>query len=66
MKLTTYLHLVLRLRMHGAIPPHTQYIFMAYCLVKHRNYFFVGVLLWTSPIMRMKHRKSFMGLSKLV
>jgi hypothetical protein len=30
--------LVQRLEMRGAIPP-PQYIFMAWCLVKHRNYF---------------------------
>jgi len=28
--------LVLRLRMHRAIPPLTQYIFIAQCLIKHR------------------------------
>jgi hypothetical protein len=25
--------------MHGAIPPFTQYVFMAWCLVKHRDNF---------------------------
>jgi len=34
MKLTTHLHLVLRLRMHGDIPPLTQDIFMVRCSVK--------------------------------
>jgi hypothetical protein len=38
-KLTTYLHLVQRSRMSGAIPPFPQYIFMAWCLVKHRDNF---------------------------
>jgi hypothetical protein len=36
-KLTTHLHPVLRLRMHGA--HHPQYICMACCLVKHRDNF---------------------------
>jgi len=39
MKLTTQLHLMLRLRMHGAIPPLQQYVFTAWCLVKHRDNF---------------------------
>jgi hypothetical protein len=33
------LHLVPRSRMRGAIPPLPQYIFMAWCLVKHRDNF---------------------------
>jgi hypothetical protein len=36
-KLTTYLHLVPRSRMRGAIPPLPQYVFMAWCLVKRRD-----------------------------
>jgi hypothetical protein len=37
-KLTTHLHLVPRSRMRGAIYSSThQYIFMAWCLVKHRK-----------------------------
>jgi len=32
--LTTHVHLVLRLRMYGAIPPLLQYVFMAKCLIK--------------------------------
>jgi hypothetical protein len=32
-KLTTHLQLVSRSRMHGAIPPLSQYVFMAFCLV---------------------------------
>jgi hypothetical protein len=35
-KLTTHLHLVPKSRMHGAILPLLQYVFMAWCLVKHR------------------------------
>jgi hypothetical protein len=34
MKLTTHLHLGLRSRMRGAIPPLPQYAFMAWCSVK--------------------------------
>jgi hypothetical protein len=37
MKLTTHLHLVPRSRMRGAISPLPQYVFMAWCLVKHRE-----------------------------
>jgi len=37
-KLTTYLHLVPRLRMRGAIQPLPQYVLMGWCLVKkHRD-----------------------------
>jgi len=39
MKLTTLLLLVLRLRMRGAIPPLPQYVFVEWCLVKHRDNF---------------------------
>jgi hypothetical protein len=39
MKLTTHLHLVLRLRMCGAIPPLPQYVSMLCYLVKHRKNF---------------------------
>jgi hypothetical protein len=38
-KLTIHLHLVPRSRMRGAIPPLPQYVFMAWCLVKHRDNF---------------------------
>jgi hypothetical protein len=38
-KLTTHLHLVPRLRIHAVIPPSPQYVFMAWCLVKHRDDF---------------------------
>jgi hypothetical protein len=38
-KLSTHLDLMPRLRMRGAIPPLPQYVFMAWCLVKHRNNF---------------------------
>jgi membrane protein YdbS with pleckstrin-like domain len=38
MKLTTDLHLVPR-PMRGAIPPLPQYVFMAWCLVRHRYKF---------------------------
>jgi hypothetical protein len=37
--MTAHLHQVPRLRMRGAIPPLSQYVFMAWCLVKHRDNF---------------------------
>jgi hypothetical protein len=37
-KLTTHLYLVPRSRMRGATPPLPQYVFMAWCLVKHRKH----------------------------
>jgi hypothetical protein len=39
MKLTTHVHPLPWLRMCGTIPPLPQYIFMAWCLVKHRDSF---------------------------
>jgi hypothetical protein len=38
-KLTTPLHLVPRSRVRGAIRPFPQYVFMVWCLVKHRDNF---------------------------
>jgi len=38
-KLTTHLHLTPRSITRGAIPPLPQYVFMAQCLVKHRDNF---------------------------
>jgi hypothetical protein len=38
-KLTTHLNIVPKSRMRGAIPPHLQYVFMAWCLVKQRDNF---------------------------
>jgi hypothetical protein len=38
-KLTTHLHLVQWSRTRGPIPPLPLYVFMAWCLVKHRNNF---------------------------
>jgi hypothetical protein len=43
-KLTTHLHLVLRLRMRGAIPSLPQYVFMAWCLIKQQRVFMVWCL----------------------
>jgi hypothetical protein len=37
MKLTTHLHLVTTLRVCGPIPPHPQYAFIAWCLIKQRE-----------------------------
>jgi hypothetical protein len=36
---TVHFHLASRLRMCGAIPPLSQYVFMAWYLVKHRDEF---------------------------
>jgi hypothetical protein len=44
-KLTTHLYLVPRSRISGAIPPLTLYVFMARCLIKHRDNFTFTVLL---------------------
>jgi hypothetical protein len=46
-KLTIHLHLVPRPRMCGAMPPLTQYIFMAWCLVKHRDNFIFTLYYWS-------------------
>jgi hypothetical protein len=49
-KLTTHLHLVPRSRMRGATPPLPQYVFMAWCLVKHRdNFTFTSTLTFNLP-----------------
>jgi hypothetical protein len=37
--LTTHLHIVPKSRMRGAIPPLSQYVFMLWCLAKHRDNF---------------------------
>jgi len=37
--LTTHIQLVPRLRIRGSVPPLHQYVFMAQCLVKHRDKF---------------------------
>jgi hypothetical protein len=39
MKLTTHLYFVPKSRIRGAIPPLSQYVFMAWCLVKQRDNF---------------------------
>jgi hypothetical protein len=46
MKVTTHLHLVLRLRICGVIIPLPQYVFMAWCLVKHRDNFIFTFAKW--------------------
>jgi hypothetical protein len=38
-KLTTHLHVMLRLRLHGAIHPLPLYVFMAWCLIKQSDKF---------------------------
>jgi hypothetical protein len=49
-KLTTHLHLVPRSGMRGAIPPLSQYVFMAWCLVTQRdlvtNWDGMKIILW--------------------
>jgi len=49
-KLTTHLHLVQSLRMHGAISPLSQWVFMAWCLMKQRIHIHGAVF---------KHRYTF-------
>jgi hypothetical protein len=46
MKLTNHLHLVPRSKMRGAIPPLSQYTFMAWCLVKNRDNFALYLYLY--------------------
>jgi hypothetical protein len=54
MKLTTHLHIVPRSRMCGAIPPFPQYVFLAWCLVKHRdNFTFIYSKAQTSSWMKV-------------
>jgi hypothetical protein len=49
-KLTTHLLLVPRSRMRGTIPPLTQYVYIAWCLVKHRdNFTFYLYIMSTIP-----------------
>jgi hypothetical protein len=48
-----HLHLVPRLRMRGAIPPLPQYVFMACCLVKHRDNFTLPTLNYTTYLQLM-------------
>jgi hypothetical protein len=46
-KLTTHFHLVPRSRMRGDIPPVPQYVFLAWCLVQHRdNFTFLPFAFW--------------------
>jgi hypothetical protein len=44
MKLITQLPLVLGSKMHGAIPPLSQYAFMAWCSVKAQGQFYLYIL----------------------
>jgi len=59
MKLTTHLHLVPSSRMHRAIPPFPQYVFMTWCLAKHRDNFTVYLYIY---IHKYKHTKLYMTL----
>jgi hypothetical protein len=62
MKLTTYLRLVPRSRMCGAIPPLPQYNFMVWCLIKHRDnftfYIFPQTELLTQCVSKILHNAS--------
>jgi hypothetical protein len=62
MRLTTHVHLVPRLRMHGVLPPLPDYVFMAWWLVKHRDYFTLPLLYMKSVTFRMPG--TFTGLIK--
>jgi hypothetical protein len=46
-RLTTHLHLVPRSRMRGAIPPLSQYAFMAWCLVKVQKQLYLYLYVFT-------------------
>jgi len=43
-KLTIHLHLAQRLKKRGAIHPLPHYLFIAWCLVKHRDNFYLQLL----------------------
>jgi hypothetical protein len=58
-KLTTHLHLVQTLRMRGAIPPLSQYAFMAWCSVKAQGQLYLYLFI---PCFK---KSSFMHSSKL-
>jgi hypothetical protein len=52
-KLTTHFYLVPRLRIHGPITPLLRYVFMAWCLVKHRdNFTFTLSIRWGAGIVQ--------------
>jgi len=53
-KLTTHFHPVSRLRMRGSIPPLPHYVFMAWCLVEHRDIFTLFITLVVVVMMMMK------------
>jgi hypothetical protein len=72
MKMTTYHQLVQRLRMYGTIPPFSQQVFMAWCLidgyilvawylVKQRDNFTLIFILSSSIILASHH---LMGMRK--
>jgi hypothetical protein len=47
-KLTTCLHLLTRIIMHGVIPPLSQYAFMVWCLVEHGQiYLYLSQRTWS-------------------
>jgi hypothetical protein len=54
-KLTTHLHQVPRLRIGGAILPFVQYVFMAWCFVKHRDNFLPLIHMHLKAACYVKH-----------
>jgi len=50
-KLTTHLHLVPKSRIRAAILLFPQYVYMACCLVKHRNNFTKKCCIWMDIVM---------------
>jgi hypothetical protein len=63
-RLTTHLHLVPRLRIRGAIPPLTQYVSLAWCLVKHRDDFsFIFQSVYEEDFTKLSIDESFFAFS---
>jgi hypothetical protein len=67
-KLTIHLHLLQKSRMRGAISPLPQYVFTAWCLVKHRdNFNFTLVNKLRIPYISVKlHRSNLSSLCLFV
>jgi hypothetical protein len=55
------LHLVPRSRMRGAIPPLPQYVFMAWCLVKHRDNFTFYLYIKQKFLLHVPKRRKISG-----
>jgi hypothetical protein len=67
-KLTTYLHLVTMLRIHGAVPPTFQYLFMAWCSGKHSDkiYFYISKECQNISISLFHHEINFCSIDKMI